>query len=245
MPVSDVSSADVLEILAPIWHVKPDMAGKLRQHMRAVLEWAVAMELRIDNPCDRVGPVLGPQHKVVQHMRALPHRKVGAAIQAVRASTGAPGVKLAFEFLVLTAARWGEVRWAEWSEIDGRGCVDPPERTKAAGTGCRCVAAPWRSRGDARSQSIEGGRSSCAGCSGSDRGRAARVPVSGTGQPRKRTIPARSGGPGARGPEQGLALGPVRAPAPAHGRLGRLPGRPGQLIRRGARRGQRGRRRNA
>ena len=69
MPVSDVSSADVLEILAPIWHVKPDMAGKLRQHMRAVLEWAVAMELRIDNPCDRVGPVLGPQHKIA----AVPH----------------------------------------------------------------------------------------------------------------------------------------------------------------------------
>ena len=27
-------------------------------------------------------------------------------------------VRLAFEFLVLTAARWGEVRWAEWTEID-------------------------------------------------------------------------------------------------------------------------------
>ena len=107
MPVSEVSSADVLEILAPIWHVKPVMAGKLRQHMRAVLEWAVAMELRLDNPCDRVGPVLGPQHKVVEHMRALPHRKVGAAIRTVRASTAAPGVKLAFEFLVLTAAQLG------------------------------------------------------------------------------------------------------------------------------------------
>ena len=108
MPASEVSSADVLEILSPIWHVKPDMAGKLRQHMRAVWEWAVAMEHRIDNPCDRVGPVLGPQHKVVEHMRALPHRKVGAAIRTVRASTGAPGVKLAFEFLVLTAARRGQ-----------------------------------------------------------------------------------------------------------------------------------------
>ena len=53
VPVSEVTRADVLEILSPIWHVKPDMAGKLRQHMRAVLEWAVAMELRLDNPCDR------------------------------------------------------------------------------------------------------------------------------------------------------------------------------------------------
>ena len=31
------------------------------------------MDLRPDNPCDRIGPVLGAQGKVVRHMRALPH----------------------------------------------------------------------------------------------------------------------------------------------------------------------------
>ena len=45
------------------------------------------MELRGDNPCDRVGRVLGAQHSVVQHMQALPHREVAAAVAAVRAST--------------------------------------------------------------------------------------------------------------------------------------------------------------
>ena len=59
MPVSDVTSADVLETLAPIWHAKAKTARRLRQRIRAVLEWAVAMELRIDNPCDRIGPVFG------------------------------------------------------------------------------------------------------------------------------------------------------------------------------------------
>ena len=118
LPVSEVTSADMLEILAPIWHEKAATARKLRQRLHAVLEWAVAMEFRIDNPCDRIGPVLGPQHDVVQHMRALPHREVAAAIRTARASTVPPAVRLAFEFLVLTAARWGEVRWAEWTEID-------------------------------------------------------------------------------------------------------------------------------
>ena len=118
LPVSDVTSADVIEILAPIWHEKPPTARKLRQRIRAVLEWAVAMEFRIDNPCDRVGSVLGTQDAVVRHMRALPHREVAAAVRKVRASNTAPVTRLAFEFLVLTAARWGEVRWAEWSEVD-------------------------------------------------------------------------------------------------------------------------------
>ena len=133
MPVSEVTSADVLEILAPIWHTKADTARRLRQRIRAVLEWAVAMEFRIDNPCDRIDPVLGPQRDVVQHMRALPHREVAAAIRTARASTVPLAVRLAFEFLVLTAARWGEVRWAEWTEIDRKEAVwtVPPARMKA------------------------------------------------------------------------------------------------------------------
>ena len=66
-------------------------------------------------------------------MRALPHREVAAAIETVRGSTALPAAKLAFEFLVLTAARWGEVRWAEWSEIDREGGVwtVPVRRMKA------------------------------------------------------------------------------------------------------------------
>ena len=41
MPVSEVTSADVLEILTPIWHVKAETARRLRHRIRAVLEWAV------------------------------------------------------------------------------------------------------------------------------------------------------------------------------------------------------------
>ena len=132
MPVSEVTSADVLEILTPIWHQQAPTARRVRQRLQAVLEWAVAMELRIDNPCDRIGPVLGPQQDVTEHMQALPHREVAAVIWTVRASAALPAARLAFEFLVLTAARWGEVRWAEWEEIDrdGRVWTVPARRAK-------------------------------------------------------------------------------------------------------------------
>ena len=132
MPVSEVTSADVIGILAPIWHDMAPTARKLRQRIRAVMEWAVAMDLRPDNPCDRIGPVLGAQGKIVRHMRALPHREVGSALEAVRASGGRVVVKLAFEFLVLTATRSGEVRGAAWREIDRDAAVwtIPAPRTK-------------------------------------------------------------------------------------------------------------------
>ena len=118
MPIAEVTSADVIGILAPIWHEKAPTARKLRQRIRAVLEWAVAMDLRPDNPCDRIGPVLGAQGKAVRHMRALPHGEVASALRTVRASNARPVTKLAFEFLVLTATRSGEVRGAAWTEID-------------------------------------------------------------------------------------------------------------------------------
>ena len=63
-PVCEVNSADVLQILTPIWHVRMQTARTVRQRIRGVLEWAVAMEMRGDNPCDRVLPVLGPQNEV-------------------------------------------------------------------------------------------------------------------------------------------------------------------------------------
>ena len=131
--VSEVTSADVLEVLTPIWHEKAQTARRVRQRIRTVLEWAVAMELRTDNPCDRVGPVLGPQQAVVQHMPALPHQQVATAVAMVRTSGGVPAVKLAFEFLVLTAARWGEVRGATWDEMDTKAHVwtIPANRMKA------------------------------------------------------------------------------------------------------------------
>ena len=100
-----------------------ETARRVCQRLRAVLEWAVAMEYGLDNPCDRIGPVLGPQQEVTEHRKAVPHREASAVIGRVRASAAPPGVKLALEFLVLTAARWGEVWWAEWEEIDRHGRV--------------------------------------------------------------------------------------------------------------------------
>ena len=132
--VREVNTADVLEILTPIWHVKAATAREVRQRIRSVLEWAIALDMRNDNPCDRVVPVLGPQNDIVTHRQALPHKDVAAAIETVRASTSPqPAVKLAFELLVLTAARSGEVRLATWDEMDvaGRVWTVPALRMKA------------------------------------------------------------------------------------------------------------------
>lgn len=116
--VREVTSADVLDTLRRVWHIRPETARRLRQRISAVMEWAVAMGYRSDNPCDRIAPVLGPQQDLVKHMQALGHREVAAAIRTIWATGASEAVKLAFEFLVLTATRSGEVRGALWAEVD-------------------------------------------------------------------------------------------------------------------------------
>ena len=119
LPVSEVTTADVLTILTAIWHDKPETARRVRQRIGAVMKWAVAKGYRQDNPAgDALAQAL-PRHAVVRrHLRALPHGEVAGAIQAVRTSRASSPVKLAFEFLVLTAARSGEVRLTTWDEMD-------------------------------------------------------------------------------------------------------------------------------
>ena len=40
-PVAEISTADVLAVLTPIWLTKPETARRVRQRIRTVLEWAI------------------------------------------------------------------------------------------------------------------------------------------------------------------------------------------------------------
>ena len=98
------------------------------------MKWTVASGFRTDNLAgDMLSQALGRQTDVTQHMQALPHREVTAAIYAVQDFHAGIVTKLAFEFSILTAARLGEVRFATWEEIDLKAQVwtVPAERMKA------------------------------------------------------------------------------------------------------------------
>ena len=133
--VADITTADVMAALTPIWHEKAETARRVRQRISAIMIWAMAQGYRADNPAgDAIGAAL-PKHngKAKRHHRALPHGEVAAAIEVVRGSCAGKSVKLAFEFLILTAARSGEVRLATWDEIDTEAATwtVPDSRMKA------------------------------------------------------------------------------------------------------------------
>ena len=131
--VCDITSADVMSILLPIWSAKPVTAKKVRGRIGAVMKWSIAQGYRDDNPAgDAIGAALPKNVAAPRHLRALPHGEVAGALVKVRASGAYRATVLAFEFLVLTACRSGEVRLARWSEIDLENDVweIPQERMK-------------------------------------------------------------------------------------------------------------------
>ena len=132
-PVSDISTADVLGVLSPIWNTKRETARKARQYIGTVMRWAVAKGHREDNPAgEAIGAALPKSGGKREHHRALPYAAVGGALRAVEATSALPSTKGAFRFLVLTAARSGEVRGMRWHEIDFEAATwtVPGERAK-------------------------------------------------------------------------------------------------------------------
>lgn len=136
--VDSITKADILAILEPIASDKAETASRIRQRIRAVLDWSAARDWRRNhNPAlwDEVARALPivPKAKRTRHFAACAYAEVGSVIHAVRESTATDLVKLAFEFIVLTAARSGEVRGMTWGEVDlkGKTWIVPPARMKA------------------------------------------------------------------------------------------------------------------
>ena len=98
------------------------------------MKTAIAASHCADNPAvDALTSALPKGGQVQTHQRALPHDQVAQALATERASNAHLSTKLAFEFLVLTAARSGEVRLTTWNEVDldGRPWTVPAQRMKA------------------------------------------------------------------------------------------------------------------
>ena len=135
--VGEVTQAHVMAVLLPIWKTKTQTATRLRGRIEQVLAWATAAGFRQGENCARwtglldqllpaPGKVSKPKHHPAVRVDDMP-----AFIKALRQHDGLS--PKALEFAVLTAARSGEVRGANWAEIDLEAAVwtVPPERMKA------------------------------------------------------------------------------------------------------------------
>ncbi len=131
--IGQVSTADVLAVLQPIWLEKQETARRVRQRIGTIMKWAIANGWRLDNPAEAIAQALPRQTKAQQHRKSMPYADVSQFLETLRASKANEATKLALELVILTASRSGEVRLAEWAEFDLENGIwtRPAERMKS------------------------------------------------------------------------------------------------------------------
>lgn len=130
--VASVDAAAVRDALAAIWLEKPETARRLRQRINSVIDWAVAKGYRENGLALPVIDKALPKQRVQpKHHKAVPYTELPLFMRNLRENESMG--RLALEAVILTAARSGEVRLAEWSELDLEGAqwTIPAERMKA------------------------------------------------------------------------------------------------------------------
>ncbi|WJM28331.1 tyrosine-type recombinase/integrase [Novosphingobium resinovorum] len=133
MSVDRIDADHVAQALLTIWQTKPETARRVRQRIGTVLDYSKAKGWRAtEAPMRAVSTLLnGIKQPKGKNFPAMPYGDVPAFISVIREGRASPSV-LALEFLILTAARSGEVRGATWKELDliGRRWIVPAERMK-------------------------------------------------------------------------------------------------------------------
>jgi integrase len=137
LPMSELTTAAVIDVLRPLWTSKTETATRLRGRIERI--WnaeKVAGNVAGENPArwrGHLDHILARPSKVAKakHHAAMPYADLPTFMATLRARDGLARSGLAFT--ILTAARTNETVGADWSEFDlRRGLWTlPPERMKA------------------------------------------------------------------------------------------------------------------
>lgn len=119
LAVDNIDATEIQNVLVPIWTVKPETARRVRQRIGTVLDYSRAKGWRpTDAPMRAVNTLLkGIKQPKRGKFAAMPYRALSAFLEQLETGKETTG-RLALQFLILTAARSGEVRGARWQEID-------------------------------------------------------------------------------------------------------------------------------
>ena len=135
MPLDQIQPRHIADVLRPIWLEKAETAGRVKQRLHAVMAWGWAHGFCLSNPVDVVNHLLPLQPgKTVrtQHQPAMPWALIPAFV-ADHLPQSLDVSRQLLTFVILTAARSGEVRHMTWDEVDldAKLWTVPAERMKA------------------------------------------------------------------------------------------------------------------
>jgi integrase len=120
--VDEISSADVVEILEPLFSRIPTTAQRLQQRIEKVLAWCIVRGHRKgqENPArwraHLSEAIPAARRKLTtKHHNALPYAEMPSFMAKIR-TDGSDG-SILLQFIILTMCRTGEARGLMWSEV--------------------------------------------------------------------------------------------------------------------------------
>ena len=117
--VDRIGREEVLEVVEPLWNTKHETARQARRKIRRVLSWAEGHGfVNVNYAGEVIDGALRSRGRKGEHFRAAPYARVPEVWSTICAASGAPTTRLCLQLLLCTAVRSGEVRLADWSEID-------------------------------------------------------------------------------------------------------------------------------
>ena len=145
MSVDTIDAPAVQRVLQPIWLTKGETARRVRQRIGVVLDYAHGRCWRnSEAPMRAINQLMGGiKQPKGGNFAAMPYKELPAFMDKLRGADPSVG-RMALQFLILTAARSGEVRKAKWKDFDidaGEWRV-PPENAKTGRLHVVPLAAP-------------------------------------------------------------------------------------------------------
>ncbi|MBT3359744.1 MAG: tyrosine-type recombinase/integrase [Rhodospirillales bacterium] len=119
--VNELKPKDFANALRPIWINKADTASRIKQRCSAIMDWCVAEEIIELNPvavADKLLPKQRGARERVVHQPSMAWANLPGFVESEFRNGQNTLSKLMLEFLILTAARSGEVRAMTWDEVD-------------------------------------------------------------------------------------------------------------------------------
>lgn len=117
MPIKDIRTPDVLSVIRKIESRGAlDVASRVKQRIRSVLRYAIQTGILEFNVADALDGVI--QTRKTKHRKALKLDELPSFLNAIERYPGYPLTGFALQLIVHTFVRPGELRSAEWKDID-------------------------------------------------------------------------------------------------------------------------------
>lgn len=117
-PITEITAPELLEVLRAVEERSAGVAHRLHQYCSRIFRYGIATGRVERDPAADLRGALSPVAEESHHAAVTAPLEVGALMRAIEGYAGSHVVRCALRLSALTFVRPGELRRAEWSEIN-------------------------------------------------------------------------------------------------------------------------------